>query len=191
MTYRSAELLGQFRPITIAGLLTFLALTVPLVWVLARRLDASADDRERLLLAAVEASDAERRRIARDLHDGVVQDLAGTSFALSATARDLADRPETASRLEALGIGVRHSLRSLRSLLVEIYPPDLRTEGLGAALDDLVAPAIGGRHRASMLARRRHHRGPRRGRRAGVAHGAGDRAQRGAARPPRAGSPSS
>ena len=134
-------MLDAFRPITVAGLLIFLALTVPLVWVLARRLDAAAADRERLLLAAVEASDAERRRIARDLHDGVVQDLAGTSFALSATARDVADRPETAARLDALGMGVRHSLRSLRSLLVEIYPPDLRTEGLSAAINDLVAPA--------------------------------------------------
>ena len=116
-------------------------LTVPLMWVLTRRLDASAAERERLLLAAVQASENERRRIARDLHDGVVQDLAGISFAASATARDVADRPDVARRLEALGAGVRSSLRALRSLLVEIYPPDLRTEGLGAALDDLLAPA--------------------------------------------------
>ena len=111
------------------------------MWVLTRRLDAAAAERERLLLAAVQASENERRRIARDLHDGVVQDLAGISFAASATARDVADRPEVAKRLEALGAGVRSSLRALRSLLVEIYPPDLRTEGLGAALDDLLAPA--------------------------------------------------
>ena len=38
---------------------------------------------------------------------------------------------------------VRGSLRSLRSLLVEIHPSDLRTAGLAAALDDLVAPAAG------------------------------------------------
>jgi two-component system, NarL family, sensor kinase len=139
---RSSEVLSQFRPITVAGLVVFVALTVPLVWVLARRLDASAADRERLLMAAVEASENERRRIARDLHDGVVQDLAGISFGASAAARELSDRPDVARRLEALGLGVRRSLRALRSLLVEIYPPDLRTEGLTAALDDLIAPAV-------------------------------------------------
>ena len=38
---------------------------------------------------------------------------------------------------------LRTSLRSLRSLLVEIYPPDLAADGLAAALHDLVAPAAG------------------------------------------------
>ena len=137
---RSAEVLNAFRPITVIGLLLFLVVTGSLVWVLARRLDAAAAERERLLVAAVQASDAERRRIARDLHDGVVQDLAGISFAISATEQEVADRPEVASRLSSLGGGVRHSLRVLRSLLVEIYPPNLHTEGLAAALDDLLAP---------------------------------------------------
>ncbi|MGI8699643.1 MAG: sensor histidine kinase [Nocardioidaceae bacterium] len=119
----------------------FLLLSSPLVLVLARRLDRSAADRERLLLAAVEASDIERRRIARDLHDGVVQELAGISFTLSATARQIHEQPEMTRTLDSLGAGVRRSLRALRSLLVEIYPPDLRTQGLPTALDDLLAPA--------------------------------------------------
>jgi two-component system, NarL family, sensor kinase len=142
VSQRSDDIQASFRPITVAGLLIFTLLIVPLVWILARRLDKAAAERERLLTAAVEASAVERRRIARDLHDGVVQDLAGLSFAASAASRDLTDRPDLAARMESLGVGVRSSLRTLRSLLVEIYPPELRTEGLAAALDDLVSPAI-------------------------------------------------
>jgi signal transduction histidine kinase len=138
---RSSQILSQFRPITVAGLLLFLLLTTPLVWVLARRLDRSAAERERLLLAAVDASDTERRRIARDLHDGVVQDLAGISFAVSATSRELSAQPEVAERLSSFADGIRRVLRGLRSLLVEIYPAELTENGLAAGLQDLLAPA--------------------------------------------------
>ena len=130
-----------FQPIILGGLLVLVAVTTPLLWALTRRLDRSARDREHLLAAAADASESERRRIARDLHDGVVQELAGTSFALSATARDPQTSPETAARLTPMSGALRSSLRSLRSLLVEIYPPDLGVDGLGAALQDLVAPA--------------------------------------------------
>lgn len=140
VTQRTSQIVSQFRPITIAGLVVFLLLTTPLVWALARRLDRSAADRERLLLAAIEASDIERRRIARDLHDSVVQELAAISFTVSAAARELHDQPEVSDRLETFGARVRNSLRSLRSLLVEIYPPELRKQGLAAALEDLLAP---------------------------------------------------
>ncbi len=54
----------------------------------------------------------------------------------------LAARTEdpVAGELEAVGRSLRVSMRSLRSLLVEIYPPDLHTTGLAAAVHDLVAP---------------------------------------------------
>lgn len=135
---RRAEVLAAFRPITVGALLALLALTTPLVWVLTRRLRRASADRERLLRAAVDASEAERRRIARDLHDTVVQDLSGTAFALAAAAREGGARPET---LESMAGSLRDSLRSLRSLLVEIHPPNLGTAGLAGALEDLVAPA--------------------------------------------------
>ena len=45
-----------------------------------------------------------------------------------------------AGELEEVSRSLRTSMRALRSLLVEIYPPDLHIEGLAAALHDLVAP---------------------------------------------------
>jgi signal transduction histidine kinase len=116
---------------------------VPLAWMLARRVQEGQRDRERLLRRAIEASDAERRRIASDVHDGVVQDLAGLSFSLTATAdRVVKDgsTEEAASTLRQAAASVRRSMRELRTLLVEIHPPNLHTAGLAAALSDLLAP---------------------------------------------------
>lgn len=140
---RRQRVYDAFQPITLGGLLVLVAVTTPLLWALTRRLERTARDRTRLLETAADASESERRRIAQDLHDGVVQDLAGTSFALSATLRDPRTDAETGRRLEPMAQSLRSSLRSLRSLLVEIYPPDLGADGLGAALEDLVAPAAG------------------------------------------------
>jgi two-component system NarL family sensor kinase len=90
---------------------------------------------------AVEASEGERRRIARDLHDGVVQELAGTAFALSGTAREPSLSPALREELIGSSNALRRSLRQLRSLLVEIHPPGLNAAGLGAALEDLSGTA--------------------------------------------------
>ena len=110
-----------------------------MLWILTRRVTRAAAERERLLRSAASASDAERRRIARDLHDGVVQDLAGSTFALSALSRD-ASGAERDALLETED-SLRSSLRALRSLLVEIHPPGLSADSLPAALQDLIAPA--------------------------------------------------
>lgn len=135
-----AAVLDRFLPITIGALAALVALATPLMLLLNRRLSRAARERERLLEAAVRASDAERLRIARDLHDGVVQDLAGSSMALSTLAARSEGR--LAEELRDVARSLRVSMRSLRSLLVEIYPPDLHTAGLAAALQDLVAPLM-------------------------------------------------
>ena len=43
----------------------------------------------------------ERRRIASDLHDGVVQDLVGVAFALGGAARRDDVKPESSQLLDA------------------------------------------------------------------------------------------
>ena len=75
---REREVFAPFRRIMLGSLLALVVLAAAMIFALSRRLSRAARERQRLLVRAVDASDAERRRIARDLHDGVVQDLAGT-----------------------------------------------------------------------------------------------------------------
>jgi signal transduction histidine kinase len=132
----------DFLPILLGALALLALLQLPLAWSLARRLRAGQQDRERLLLRSIQASNAERRRIAADLHDTVVQDLAGLSLTLTAAAErgDSASPGDVRSTLKTSALGMRHAIRRLRSLLVEIYPPNLQAEGLEPALSDLLAP---------------------------------------------------
>jgi signal transduction histidine kinase len=138
---RRSEIIAPFRWITIGSLALLLVVLTPILWLLTRRLTRAGEERERLLRSAIDASDAERRRIARDLHDGVVQDLAGTTFSISAVARDPATPEGTRDSLHGATDSLRASLKALRSLLAEIHPPELHAEGLAAALADLIAPA--------------------------------------------------
>ena len=95
---------------------------------------------------ALEASASERRRIAATLHDGPVQELAATSFAVAGAAAGAAARGEStaAHALEQAAATVRSSIRSLRTLLVDIYPPSLEHSGVVAALTDLAQSGRGG-----------------------------------------------
>ena len=127
-------------PLLLSIALLWLA-QAPLAWSLARRLRSGQRDRERLLRRAIETSNLERRRIAADLHDGVVQHLAGTAYSLAAaaeTSRNVASDETQGALTEGIN-NVRHVIRQLRSLIVEIHPPNLRSEGLRAAITDLTA----------------------------------------------------
>lgn len=138
---RRTEIYDAFRWITLGALVIVIVAATFILLGLSRKLAGAGRERERLLRSAIDASDAERRRIARDLHDSVVQDLAGTAFSVSAVARDPLTPPESRRSLAAAGSSLRTSLKSLRSLLAEIHPPELHAEGLAAALADLTAPA--------------------------------------------------
>jgi signal transduction histidine kinase len=141
VTARTHQLWKGFGGVTLTSLLLLVVLLLPILWRLLDRLKRAQAQREALLQRAVDASTEERRRIAGALHDGVVQDLAATSFRVSGAAEraDAMGQSRLAEDLRAAAGTVRTSIGGLRSLLVEIYPPSLATAGLEAALTDLAS----------------------------------------------------
>jgi signal transduction histidine kinase len=87
----------------------------------------------------VEAGDAERRRLERDLHDGAQQRLVTLSLALG-MARDRAAGadPELAALIDSAGKEAREALTELRELARGIHPAVLTETGLTGAVQALV-----------------------------------------------------
>jgi signal transduction histidine kinase len=88
----------------------------------------------------VEASDAERRRVERNLHDGAQQRLVALSLALRRAHAHLPSdaAPETAAALKAASEQLAAALAELRELARGIHPAVLSEAGLEAALRALV-----------------------------------------------------
>lgn len=100
-------------------------------------LDSLLHERRRMRgLAAqvIEAQDAERSRIARELHDSTAQTLTAVTLQLSAVARDCEGMvaPERMDMVRSLA---QSALEEVRTLAVSVYPRVLDDLGLPAALD--------------------------------------------------------
>ena len=131
-----SQLWRSFAPIALGGLIVLELVQIPLAYSLARRLRDRMREREALTRRALEASEIERRQIASDLHDGVVQDLTGVAYALSAAARRGSGAlPE--AEVEAAATTVRDAVRDLRSMVVDLVPMSVDEGGLTAALEEL------------------------------------------------------
>jgi signal transduction histidine kinase len=91
---------------------------------------------------AVDAQDAELRRIERDLHDGAQARLVALGMSLGLAEQRLDAEPDVARQLlvEAK-LGAREALEELRDLARGIHPPVLADRGLGAAVAALAARA--------------------------------------------------
>jgi signal transduction histidine kinase len=127
-------------PVLLGGLLLLYLVQAPLAYRMARRLKRSQDEREALLLASLAASDKERATIAADLHDGIVQGLAGASYSLSAAAGRARETDSDSAKFMAdTAADLRRWVRELRSLVVTITPPQLHVQGLATSLADLAA----------------------------------------------------
>ena len=105
---------------------------------------ANADAREQLAASRariVQASDAERRRIERNLHDGAQQRLVSLALSLRLVENQLRDDPKLGPILAQASEELARALQELRELARGIHPAILTERGLTAALGALAGRA--------------------------------------------------
>jgi two-component system sensor histidine kinase UhpB len=95
----------------------------------------AAQDLHGLTRRLVQAEEAERRRIARELHDRVGQSLSALNINLDIISRESAVLPEPLQRRLADSLAlVDGTLQSIENVMAELRPPLLDEYGLDAAL---------------------------------------------------------
>lgn len=102
---------------------------------LAQQLNDLTASRERL----VAAQDDERKRLERDLHDGIQQNVVAQIAGLRLARNQLQRGELTADELVKLQDQARETLTDLRELAHGIHPPVLSDNGLVAAIESSVA----------------------------------------------------
>jgi signal transduction histidine kinase len=101
---------------------------------LARRVEDLTESRA----GVIDAADAERRRIERDLHDGAQQRLVSLAVNLGLAKATLADVPEDARKvIDEAHREAKEALAELSSLVRGLHPAVLTDLGLDAALSGL------------------------------------------------------
>jgi signal transduction histidine kinase len=121
-----------------------LGVLAPLVAVVVRgaALNAALEDARRRL---VDATQAERGRLRRDLHDGLGPSLSGVALGLEATQAALREHPETAAEIVVrLRTEVGDAVEEVRRILDDLRPPGLESLGLVEALRVQAADPAGG-----------------------------------------------
>ncbi len=131
--------LKTLLPLGLGALLLFQLTVLPLALSLARRVQRGEQHRSELLSASLAHWQSERRRLAMDLHDGVVQDVAGATYALRGVV-DALGEDDRSDRARVTGERalqtLDHGLSSLRTVMSDLAPPVAET-GLRAAVDAL------------------------------------------------------
>lgn len=103
----------------------------------AAKLEKMVEDRtsdlRRLSVRLMTMQDQERRRIARELHDGLGQELAVAKMILDSTLQDKASQSGMAACAEAVSI-IDRAIQQVRTLSHLLHPPLLDEVGLLSAL---------------------------------------------------------
>ncbi|TND10596.1 MAG: signal transduction histidine kinase [Bacteroidetes bacterium] len=95
-------------------------------------------EKERGLKVTLEAVEAERSRMARDLHDGIAQQLAALKLSWQKLTGDVKSGKAVATEMESTLDILDAAGKEVRTMSHTIMPPALKHHGLGAALSDLV-----------------------------------------------------
>jgi signal transduction histidine kinase len=80
------------------------------------------------------ASDAERRKVERDLHDGAQQGLVAAMIMLSVAREQAEDSPTLHATLSQAEVELTQALQELRELAHGLYPAELTRSGLAGAI---------------------------------------------------------
>jgi signal transduction histidine kinase len=119
------------RALAAADVAVARALLGPVPGALARRVDELERSRARV----VDAGEAERRRLERDLHDGTQQQLVALGMTLGrAKARYKQDPTAIGDLLDDAHQQAKDAVTELRGLIRGLHPPVLTDRGLDAAL---------------------------------------------------------
>lgn len=102
--------------------------------LLFRSLSEQREQMRGLALRLAQAEEGERRRLARELHDGVGQLLTALNIDIYLLREAFPADSDTYSRLTEAQAVVQEAMNRTRDVLVELRPTTLEEQGLGAAV---------------------------------------------------------
>jgi signal transduction histidine kinase len=105
----------------------------------SRLQNAIAAEQEKRIDAVIDATESERKRLSRELHDGVGQQLSGIKIALANYAHQHGN-PEKLSNIQKV---LDESAGEIRSLSHQMMPRALTELGLVPALEDMLSKSLG------------------------------------------------
>ncbi len=95
-----------------------------------------------IAMRIVESEEAERSRLAQEIHDGPAQSLSNAIFQVEFIERVMATDPRLAgTELRQLRVLLRRELGDMRTFISQLRPPRLDEVGLDAAIDDAIEHA--------------------------------------------------
>lgn len=138
---RAKSLSLQFKVLTVSIILLLVILLAAFVFWLQRNKNKSLlqqtiiEEQDKSIQAVILAQEEERQRIAKELHDGIVQELTSIKLALGSLQSQV--HPENQEKVEQIVSQLDKSTRETREISHQMMPLALRELGLIPALEDV------------------------------------------------------